>query len=47
MRPTRQLVVILAFCLAMGCAAPPKPGPATLRLTDLYKPESVANRVPP
>jgi len=46
MRPTRQLVVILAFCLAMGCAAPPKPGPATLRLTDLYKPESVANRVP-
>jgi arylsulfatase A-like enzyme len=47
MRPTRPLVVILSLCLAIGCAAPPKPGPATLRLTDLYKPESVANRMAP
>jgi arylsulfatase A-like enzyme len=44
MRPTRQLVVILPLCVAIGCTAPPKPGPASVRLTDLYKPASVEGR---
>ena len=47
MRPARQLVVILPLCLAIGCTAPPKPAPATVRLTDLYKPELVSARVAP
>src|SRR5437667_5977280 len=46
MRPTRQLVAVLPFCLG-ACTGRPKSEPAAIRLTDLYRPELVANRVTP
>src|SRR3989442_1486797 len=46
MRPTRPLVALLPVCFA-ACTARPKSEPAAIRLTDLYRPESVANRVAP
>jgi arylsulfatase A-like enzyme len=46
MRPTGKLVALVPFCLA-ACTTRPKAEPSTIRLTDLYKPESVANRVAP
>jgi arylsulfatase A-like enzyme len=39
-------MALLPLCLA-ACTARPKAEPAAIRLTDLYKAESVANRVPP
>lgn len=45
-RATGSLALI---CLAtmVACRGAAKPEPRTIRLTDLYKPEAVANRVPP
>lgn len=39
--------VLLCLLAATACRGGAKPEPATLRLTDLYKPESVTNRVTP
>ncbi|PYQ04708.1 MAG: hypothetical protein DMF82_10055 [Acidobacteria bacterium] len=46
MRSARPLMALLLLCLA-ACTARPKAEPAAIRLTNLYKPESVANRVAP
>ena len=46
MRRTRQLVATLPFCL-VACTTQPQSEPAAIRLTDLYRPELVANRVAP
>jgi len=44
MRPTRPLEAILPLCLAAACTARPQPGPATVRLADVYKPAAVEGR---
>lgn len=41
--PARRLVAILSLCLTARCAGP-KAAPATVRLVDLYKPDSVEGR---
>jgi arylsulfatase A-like enzyme len=47
MQSARRLVAVMPLCLAAACTSRPQPGPVTLRLTDLYKPELVSARVAP